>query len=264
MDQKEAVEMLISILSTSDNMESKIKAAELLIQFDERKNKYFQYIKNTFLNDRHPQLRLQLINLIGTYYKDEGINFLKEQYKTCSDGTVRKNLIDIVGKVDLNTSIPFLIEALNDANIEAKEIAITYLGKISTSEALMSLIDLLHLKNAEIYESLINAIVKIGKKGNLEIINDYINTEDPHIKREIPIILGRIGSKESETILIDFLKDDNPIIRKNSVKALEKIIELKNIKNVLEVLEDKDIEVRKETIRVLGNLGSKRALFCLI
>ena len=264
MDKDEAVEILLSILSTSKNMESKIKAVELLIQFDDSNNTHFQTIKDTFLNDRHPQLRLQLIKLIGTYYKEKGIDFLKEQYKNCSDGTVRKNLIDIVGKVDLNASLSFLVEALNDANMEAKKIAITNLGKISASEALIPLINMLHFRNTEIYDSLINAIVKIGKKGNLEIIYDYIDTEDPHIKREIPIILGKIGSKESAAVLIDFLKDDNPIIRKNSIKALDGIIELRNVKHVIDLLTDQDIEVRKEVIRVLGNVRSKRAINPLI
>ena len=220
MDQNEAVEMLLTMISTSKSVESKIKAAVFLIQFDDIENTRFQDIKNVFLNDRHPQLRLQLINLLATCYKKEGINFLKEQYKNCRDGTVRKNLIEMVGQGHLNDSIPFFIEALSDANVEAKKEAISLLGKTYASEALIPLIDMLHFRNAEIYNTLINNIVRIGKKGDLQIINEYINTEDPNIKREIPVILGKIGNKESEKILIDFLKDQNPIIRKNSVKAL--------------------------------------------
>jgi len=167
MDQEKAIELIRSILAYSDNWENKAKAANFLIQFEDKGNLRFQQVKDAFLNDMHPQLRLKLIDLLANCYKKEGINFLKNQYKNCSDGTVRKSLIEVVGKIDLSSSIPFFIEALGDPNVEAKELAITLLGKAGESEALVPLIKLLHLRNAEIYNYLITSIVKIGKKGNL-------------------------------------------------------------------------------------------------
>lgn len=264
LDQVEAIESLLIILKESDNLESKVRATEYLIQFDDDDNSRFQDVKNVFMSDMHPQLRLKLIKLLTKCYKEEGISFLKEQYKSCNDGAVRKSLVEMVGKYDLNESIPFLIETLNDPFVEAKKSSIIYLGKASEKEVLVPLIELLHFRNAEIYDELINSIVKLGKKGNLHVLNDYIDTKDPNIKREIPLILGKIGNKESEEILINFLKDESPLIRKNSVKALEKIIELKKVKHILEALNDENAEVRKEAIRVLGNLRSKRAISPLL
>ena len=260
MDQEEAVKLLLSILTSSQNLNNKVKSVEILAKFEDNKNSRLQDIKTTFLNDRHPQLRIKLINLFATIYGNEGIKFLKEQYKNCSDGTVRKTLIEKIGNADLDDSIPFFIEVLGDPNIEAKELAITLLGKSGSEEALVPLIERLHFRNAEIYNPLINSIVKIGKKGHQRILYDYIDTDDVNIKREIPVILGKMGNGESETVLINFLKDENPLIRKNSLKALEKIIELKNIKHILETLNDENIDVRKESIRVLGSIGSKRAI----
>lgn len=260
MDQEEAVKLLLSILTSSNNLEKKIKSVVSLAKFEDSKNSRLQDIKNTFLNDRHPQLRIKLIDLFATIYGNDGIKFIKEQYKNCSDGTVRKNLIEKVGDADLNGSIPFFIEVLGDPNIEAMELAITLLGKSGNKDALVPLIERLHFRNAEIYNPLIKSIVQIGKKGHQQIVYNYIDTDDVNIKREIPVILGKIGNKESETVLINYLRDGNPIIRKNSLKALEKIIELKNIKHILATLNDQDIDVRKESIRVLGNIGSKRAI----
>ena len=260
MDQEEAVKLLLSILKTSKNLEAKVKSVEILIKFEDNKDSRLQDIKDTFSNDGHPQLRIKLIELFSTIYGNKGITFLKEQYKNCSDGTVRKNLIEKVGNADLNGSIPFFIEVLGDPNIEASELAISFLGKSGNKEALVPLIERLHYRNHEIHDPLINSIVKIGKKGHQQIIDDYIDTDDVNIKREIPVILGKMGNKESETVLINFLRDENPLIRKNSVKALEKIIELKNIKYIFATLNDQNIDVRKESIRVLGNIGSKRAI----
>ena len=260
MDQEEAVKLLLSILTTSKNLEYKVKSVEMLTKFEDNKDSRLQDIKDTFSNDGHPQLRIKLIELFATIYGNKGITFLKEQYKNCNDGTVRKNLIEKVGNADLSGSIPFFIEVLGDPNIEASELAISFLGKSGNKEALVPLIERLHFRNPEIYDPLINSIVKIGKKGHQQIIDDYIDTDDVNIKREIPVILGKMGNKESETVLINFLGDENPLIRKNSLKALEKIIELKNIKHILATLNDHNIDVRKESIRVLGNIGSKRAI----
>ena len=260
MDQEEAVKVLLSVLKTSKNLEAKVKSVELLTKFEDNKDSRLQDIKDTFSNDGHPQLRIKLIDLFSTIYGNKGITFLKEQYKNCSDGTVRKNLIEKVGNADLSDSIPFFIEVLGDPNIEASELAISFLGKSGNKEALVPLIERLHFRNPEIHDPLINSIVNIGKKGHQQIIDDYIDTDDVNIKREIPVILGKMGNKESETVLINFLRDENPLIRKNSVKALEKIIELKNIKYILTTLNDHNIDVRKESIRILGNIGSKRAI----
>jgi len=259
MDQEEAIKSLNSILTTSEKWEDKVKAAEILYQYEDCGSLQFQDVKTIFLNDRHPQLRLRLIDILTKCYKKEGIKFLKGEYKGCSDGTVRRNLIERVGMVDLNNSTNFFIEALGDPNIESKELAITFLGKAGKSEALIPLIELLHLRNSEIYNYLITSIVKIGKKGNLQILNEYIESEDPNIKREIPIILGKIGNKQSEHDLINFLRDENPIIRRNAVKALEKVIEIKNLRYITDSLNDQNIEVKKETIRVLGKIESKLA-----
>ncbi len=260
MDQEEAVNFLLSILSSSENLEDKVKSVKILAKFEDNENSRLQDLKNLFLNDRHPQLRIKLIDLLAKIYGNEGIKFLKEQYKNCSDGTVRKTLIEKVGNADLNGSIPFFIKVLGDPNIEAIELVITFLGNSGAKEALAPLIERLHFRNPEIYVPLINSIVKIGKKGHQQPIFNYIDSDDVYIKREIPVILGKIGNKESETVLINFLKDGNPLIRKNSLKALEKIIELKNIKYILATLKDQNIDVRKESIRVLGNIGSKRAI----
>jgi HEAT repeat protein len=260
MDQKEAVNSLLSVLTSSKDLEDKLKSVDILAKFEDNENSRLKDIKITFLNDKHPQLRIKLIDLFARIYGNEGIKFLKEQYKNCSDGTVRKNLIEKVGNADLNGSIPFFIEVLGDPNIEASELAINLLGKSGSKEALVPLIERLHFRNPNIYNPLINSIVKIGKKGYHHIVHDYIDTEDVYIRREIPVILGKMGNKESETALISFLKEENPLIRKNSLKALEKIIELKNIKYVLVTLNDQDLDVRKESIRVLGNIGSKRAI----
>jgi HEAT repeat protein len=260
MDSEEAIESLLSILTTSKNLENKVKAAEKMLNFNDKDKVRFQSLTNVFLNDRHPQLRIQLIELLAEWYGKEGIKFLKDHYKDCSDGSVRTKLIESVGNIDLNGSISFFIEVLGDPNIEAKKLAIIILGKTNSNKVISPLVDQLHFRNAEIYDTLINSIVKIGKKGNLVEINNFIGTDDISIKREIPLILGKIGDKKSETNLIEFLKDKNPIIRKNTVKALEKIIDSRNLKYILEALNDSEQEVRKESIQVLGKIGNKRAL----
>ncbi|MFW9819430.1 MAG: HEAT repeat domain-containing protein, partial [Candidatus Thorarchaeota archaeon] len=129
MEEKEAVEMLFSLLTSSKTVESKIKATELLNRYSDNEKNRFQELKTIFLNDQHPQLRLGLIDLLIDWYKIDCIGFLKEQYKNCKDGSVRAKLIGMVGQLNLDHSIPFLIEALNDSDFEVKKKAIVFLGK---------------------------------------------------------------------------------------------------------------------------------------
>jgi HEAT repeat protein len=147
MDLDEAADFLLSILSNSKNVEIKTKAAEFLIQYDEIEKKHFKDIKDIFIKDQHPQIRLKLIELLSKPNIIEGISFLKEQYKNCKDGAVRKKLVQKVGQGNLNHSIPFLIDALADSEIEVKKEAINLLGKTNESDALKPLINMLHFIN---------------------------------------------------------------------------------------------------------------------
>ena len=79
-------------------MEEKLKAVDILISYNDDKKERFQDIKQIFLNDQHPQLRLKLIELLNYCYEIDGIEFLKEQYKNCKDGSVRKKLLEKVGE----------------------------------------------------------------------------------------------------------------------------------------------------------------------
>jgi len=94
MEPEEAVKLLLSIITSSKNLRNKLTSVEILANYEDNKNLRLQDIKNTFLNDRHPQLRIKLIDLFATIYGNEGIKFLKDQYKNCNDGTVRKTLIE--------------------------------------------------------------------------------------------------------------------------------------------------------------------------
>ncbi len=256
MENEKASEIVLSILLTLDDWEIRAKAIEKLIQLND--NRHFQEIRSMYLNESHSEAKLKLIELLSNCYQKEGISFLKSQYKNEKDWKVRKKLIDSVGKVDKTGSIAFLIEALNDPNIEVKKSTISSLEGVN--DALEPLLEILQFRNEEIYDILINNIVKIGKKADIDIIINYLNKENLNIKKSIPIILGKLKDKKAVDSLIESLNDKNPVVRKNSIKALEYMIELKDVKFIFKKLNDENIEVRKTAVKVLGSIGSKRAI----
>lgn len=218
----------------------------------------FQDIKSKYNNESHSEAKIKLIDLITKSYQKDGISYLKTQFKNEKDWNVRKKIIESVGLTDKSGSNAFLIDALNDPNIEVKRSAVISLGGIN--EALEPLIEVLQFRNKELNEILIKAIVKIGKKADIQKIISFLNNDNLNIKKSIPIILGKLKNKEAAEPLIKLLSDENSIVRKNTVKSLESIIEPRDLKFIFEKLNDEDFEVRKTAIKVLGTIGSKKSI----
>lgn len=249
MEAEKAVEVLLSILLTSDSSdwEKRAKAIDNLIYFEDKT--HFQEIKSTYLNESFSILKVKMGELLSHCYKKEGIDFLITQYKEERDWKVRNNIIEMVGKGDKKKIIPFLIDALGDPNVECKESAISSLGKLNATEAIIPLIELLQLRNEEIHTVLIDAIVKISKKEDFLKIIEQIEVPIPmdnlNVRKSIPIIIGKIGNKNLVDLLIELLDDENSIVRKNAVQAFEKVVDpndLNKTEHLIKTLVDDDIK----------------------
>jgi HEAT repeat protein len=224
----------------------------------------FQELKSSYLKETVPLKKIQIIESVALHFENGGLEFLLSQYKSESDGKVRKKIIDVAGKNINDISIQLLIRALTDNNIESKKASVIALGKAKASIALIPLLNMLQNPSLEIKDIVLASIIRIGKEGDLDIIFDYIHKGNIHIKRSIPYILGKIGSGECIEKLKELITHEDPLIRKNSIKGLEKLLALKDAKVILNALSDEDLLVKKTAIRALGTIKSKRAIPHLI
>ncbi len=260
MDSYAAVECLLSILLTSNDWKEKLKVTELLLLYDDFNQ--FSKVKVAYLNEIHPKSKINLIEFMVKNYENNAISFLIEKYKNENDWKVRKSIIEKVGTLNKEDAVYFLLEAMQDNDVEVKKTAIVYLGKVSIlpNKALKPLFEQLKFRNAEINDILINLIVKIVKKGDIHDILEFKQIDNININRAIPIILGKIGSKEVKQYIIDFLHDDNAIVRKNAVEASKNVFDTDDIDILVKMLDDDNNDVKVSVIDVLGSIQSEKII----
>ncbi|MFX0070115.1 MAG: HEAT repeat domain-containing protein, partial [Candidatus Hermodarchaeota archaeon] len=220
MEPQEAFKALLSIVSTSNNINKKAKAIDFLIKTQYNDN--FQEIKKIYEKESHSEVKIKLIRLFTEKYKKKCISLLKNQYTHEKDWKVRKTIVEAIGKLDKHNSASFLIDGLGDSNIDVKKSAIFSLEGVT--DALESLIEVLKFRNLDFYDILINTIVKTSKNVDIQRILNYLYDDNLNIKKNIPILLEKLENKEAVDPLIELLDDKNSMVRINSIKALEKII----------------------------------------
>jgi len=110
----------------------------------------FQELKSSYLKETVPLKKIQLIESVALHFENGGIEFLLSQYKSESDGKVRKKIIDVAGKNINDISIQLLIKALTDNNIESRKASVIALGKAKASIALIPLLNMLQNPSLEI------------------------------------------------------------------------------------------------------------------
>jgi len=265
MEPDKASELILSILLTSNPPERREKAIQKLIEIKD--NTHFQEIKSAYLNETHSNVKLSFIKLISKFYGEEGIEFLKMQYKNEKDWKIRKEIVISVGDRSQYDNLDFFLDALKDSNIRIKKKSIQYLGQIRDSKAFEGLMDLLKYGNTEYHRDLIKSIVNIIRNSEEQLISKYIEDSNIHIQRAIPLILRRIENDESIGYLMDLLKQNDSIIKENCLMALGKFKNSNDpttIKAIIEELNNESSEVKQEAIKALGRIGNKAATFHLL
>ncbi|MGM0467508.1 MAG: HEAT repeat domain-containing protein [Promethearchaeati archaeon] len=265
MEPDKASELVLSILLTSNPPERREKAVQKLIEIND--NHHFQEIKSAYLNETHSNVKLSFIKLISKFYGEEGIEFLKMQYKNEKDWKIRKEIVISVGDRTQDENLDFFLDALKDSNIRIKKKSIQYLGQIRDSKAFDGLMDLLKYGNTEYHRDLIKSIVNIIRNSEEQLISKYIEDSNIHIQRAIPLILRRIENDESIGYLVDLLNQNDSIIKENCLRALRKFKnsdDPNTVKAIIEELNNKSSKVKQEAIKALGRIGNKAATVHLL
>ncbi|MBY9006775.1 MAG: HEAT repeat domain-containing protein [Candidatus Lokiarchaeota archaeon] len=262
MEPSKAIELIHSLLVSSNSWERNIKSIEKLILL--RDNNHFQEIKNLYTNEMHPNVKIKLIELFNLFYIIQGKQFIKEQYKKENDWRVRKAILKSIESNVNETDIEFLINTLKDSDIEIKKLSISQLGKIGDEKAFRNILNLLRYGNNEIYKNIIESTAKIIKNNELDLIKSYINEDNIYVRRSIPLILKKTDLKTSLDIVSHLLDNEDDIVKINSLKAIYTLLKKDNdneiTKKIIRLLDDKNQNVRYIAIQTLGKLKKKIAV----
>lgn len=174
--------------------------------------------------------------------------------KTSKKSNVRKNVVEPFGNTCLESSIPYLLNALKDKD-----------NRRFTNQFLRSVPE---------------ALSKTGSQEVLPVLIKALTDDNRCIRRGAATALGNIGNIFPEKIILVLLKaleeDHDTLVRKNAAEALGKIVSEKSILGLQKTSEDEAIlglqkalkdearKVRKNAAKALGNISSEKTILSLV
>ncbi|AFY79895.1 NACHT domain-containing protein [Oscillatoria acuminata] len=212
-----------------------------------------------------------------------------------SDSDVRRQALEVLGKIGIPEAVPSLIDALCDSDSDIRRYAAITLEKSSTPETVTALIDALcdsdsdvrnnaaitleKIGTLEVVTALIYALCNsdsdirryaalvLGNIGTLEVVTaliDVLSHSDSNVKIYAALVLGNMGTPEVVTALIDILSHSDSDVKIYAEWALEKIRTPEAVPALVPAPSHSDSDVRSDAVEVLGNIGILEAVPALI
>jgi len=234
------------------------KAIRNLLAYPE--TEYVSYLEEGIRNHEDADIR----NTAMEVFRELGIRafpslaaLLKD-----SDPEVRLFSVNILHEIGARESLPMLLEAIADTDINVRAAAAETLGRIRDSRALVALKRALY-EEQWVASAAINAIGEIGGPEALDILHGCLVLEDH--RPMVVLALGRSGDSDSIRRLAPLLSDD--AIRELALKTVVTIAlreqtrppaEYFNgiVPTLIEMLGTSDAELRKSAFIALCWSGS--------
>ncbi len=150
---------------------------------------------------------------------------------------VRKAVVQLLSRAEINSVVPFLIKALSVGNIG--------------------------LQNVRFHNSAIECLSIIGQPA-IPDLTKALHDEDKNVRIAAANVLGAIRHHDACDVLIHALKDEHVNVRYAAVEALSRIPSQQSVIPLTEVLEHDEDWLKLPAISALGHIGDYRATPYLI
>jgi HEAT repeat protein len=194
------------------------------------------------------------------------------------DHDVRKFILDILGAIPDERSLPFIQAALKDTDSNVRAAAAENLGKLGDVSAVPALLEALEIQDLllrfTIFEALgqINCGVPVGR---LLAFKD-----DRLLRKALVDCLSRVGDVSAVSFLIQCLTDDMKNVREAAILAISNLSEKNRevmvgvqqtimsdnslFESVVELMQGTALSVRRAAIKLFGWLGDSRSVKYLL
>lgn len=172
------------------------------------------------------------------------------------DPEIRKEAIEVLGKINNPDAVEPLIQALKDEYWGVRWYAVRALGKIG-EPAVGGLIQALKNRFEDIPREAAEALGKIGEPA-VESLIKALDDKDEYTRGKAAVVLGEIGTKKAVVPLINALSDKDKYVRKTASQALGKIGDPKAVDPLIKALREKG--VRRSAASALKKIGTPEAL----
>ncbi len=155
----------------------------------------------------------------------------------------------------------------NEINIYSKincALSLIILGKDTEKKYLEFILDLLNDDNIQVRSYVITILKDIDDNNVVDKLIHIFNEQDDQLKGLIIISLSHYQSEQVEVFFKTILNHPNPDIREKIVQGLEKFTSNKSLDYLIEFLKDENDLVRLRAVIALGNRGNDKAIPSLI
>jgi HEAT repeat protein len=229
LGKTEAANLLFKLYHISDNPTNRLNVLKKLNELEDQE--HFIEIESTLMSDEDFSCRLEAVNILVKFYRENAIEPLKWALDNDKSWKVRLFIIEKLLLLDKNNTSKFLQKGLNDPSKEVRNktgIIISNLAKENTE--LISLL-IQNLKDKRIY-------VRWAAEEALLLIN------------ELPI-----------NLLINELKDDLYTSKRTIIRLLGKLKVAEVIPALIEIYEkESDPFIKGEILTAFGKIQDERGL----
>ena len=173
---------------------------------------------------------------------------------------VRENCAKMLGRLKYESSIPHLIEALNENSKRMHAAAVSALANLGDA-AKEQLISGLKDPSFKVRAGCCEALRIIGAKDHLDLIIPLMTDENHYVRKEAAKSLGRIGDESATPVLINALTDESRGVRLAAVASLGKLRSETAVKPMISRYKDEtDFQVRGRILKSLAMVGNGEAV----
>ncbi len=194
------------------------------------------------------------------------------------DHDVRKFVLDILGGIPDERSVPFLQSALTDTDSNVRAAAAENLGKLSAVTAVPALLEAMEIQDLLLRFTILESLGQINV--GVSVTRLLAFKDDRLLRKALVDCLSQVGDVSAVPFLIQCLSDDMKNVREAAVQSIYNLARQKKevqesvrliisgnstlSESVIALLQHSSLSLRRAAINLLGWLGDRRSINYLL
>lgn len=211
------------------------------------------------LHAASPTTRRQTLERLGTYPPSQVSRYLIEALDD-DDVQVRVTAARLLGRGRVREAAPALIGWLAEQEPELRQAACAALGRLGDDRAVAPLSRVMGDASAEVRQAAVEALAELGTPGVVVPVIGRLGDTHPRVRQAAAEGLGRMLSPEAVVPLVSRLQDPVQPVRIAVIGALARIGDARASGALVQSLRDPSPEVRAAALSALARLRAEEAV----
>lgn len=204
-----------------------------------------------YLESPNPLVRLRAVEVVGRIQDSSDLPYLIPMLEDPDERVVNEALFAI-GQLGSNQAVETLTAFCGQASLPQVVLAAEALGKIGKKEATTYLMEMLHDTRAAVRAAAALALARSGEAAAIPALLIAIHDSDPHVVWRAIYALEKTSSEQAGEAVLPFLDHDSPFVRAYAARTLGKQKYKAAAEALADALGDDDLRVVINAARALG------------